>query len=492
MVKPLFFFYIVVLLFTGFQNLVASESLNERLYNAAKRGNTLTVKEILNANPESWLWDNVFGSFVNTRKSDSHGWSALHTAAFHGHHEVVSALLTHKAVSVNQVDDNGWTPLLVACRAGHLEVVKVLLKDGRIDVNIPNNLGSTPLWEASRHNHPKVIEWIIASGREIDFEKKGRFEKGDKETSSFDAVKKSGTEDAVWLMERFSGDSKQTRQEVRDTFPVFEVTLLKSATAFWEKTNKDGKEKIFEQQRIKREKEEGPRLTIKKKERLEKERLELVRLGVISAALCFFFVLLWRSRHFFRSRPIPRVGHAVHAVHAVPPRPPPNPVVETVSEGGCPICTEDNRVLLDVNTTCGHRFCLECIQHHINAGLDERGIQFHCLSCPEMVSASVASFVLTPQGIERLHRFSTTETPSTAMPGSSSSTATVDAASLSLIEKTTKRCPRSACSAPIEKNNGCDHMTCLACKHEFCWLCFADWKSIRTTGHNKTCLNYRR
>ncbi|KAF5836210.1 hypothetical protein DUNSADRAFT_6276 [Dunaliella salina] len=38
----------------------------------------------------------------------------------------------------------------------------------------------------------------------------------------------------------------------------------------------------------------------------------------------------------------------------------------------------------------------------------------------------------------------------------------------------TKPCPR--CSRPIEKNQGCMHMTCSQCRFEFCWLCQGDWK----------------
>lgn len=33
----------------------------------------------------------------------------------------------------------------------------------------------------------------------------------------------------------------------------------------------------------------------------------------------------------------------------------------------------------------------------------------------------------------------------------------------------TKVCP--ACKVPIEKNQGCNHMVCRMCKHEWCWLC---------------------
>lgn len=38
---------------------------------------------------------------------------------------------------------------------------------------------------------------------------------------------------------------------------------------------------------------------------------------------------------------------------------------------------------------------------------------------------------------------------------------------------TVKRCPR--CLSKIEKNEGCNHMTCSRCKNEFCWLCRGKW-----------------
>jgi ariadne-1 len=37
----------------------------------------------------------------------------------------------------------------------------------------------------------------------------------------------------------------------------------------------------------------------------------------------------------------------------------------------------------------------------------------------------------------------------------------------------TKKCPK--CDTRIEKNQGCNHMTCRVCRHEFCWICMNAW-----------------
>jgi len=40
----------------------------------------------------------------------------------------------------------------------------------------------------------------------------------------------------------------------------------------------------------------------------------------------------------------------------------------------------------------------------------------------------------------------------------------------------TKKCPK--CSARIEKNQGCNHMTCKICKYDFCWICMGTYSSF--------------
>ena len=56
----------------------------------------------------------------------------------------------------------------------------------------------------------------------------------------------------------------------------------------------------------------------------------------------------------------------------------------------------------------------------------------------------------------------------------------------------TKKCPR--CQTPIEKDEGCNHMACRKCRHEFCWICMKDWHTHSQhtgTALIKDCINMR-
>lgn len=55
-----------------------------------------------------------------------------------------------------------------------------------------------------------------------------------------------------------------------------------------------------------------------------------------------------------------------------------------------------------------------------------------------------------------------------------------------------KHCPN--CKSLIEKNSGCDHMTCTQCHFQFCWACLAKYESIIRHGnhyHRPHCKHFR-
>jgi hypothetical protein len=63
------------------------------------------------------------------------------------------------------------------------------------------------------------------------------------------------------------------------------------------------------------------------------------------------------------------------------------------------------------------------------------------------------------------------------------------------IKKQCKTCP--GCKRSIQKKGGCDHMTCGACRHEFCWVCSVPYRgpkgviNLGNQAHKEDCLYYR-
>ncbi|KAI4158248.1 MAG: hypothetical protein LQ342_007622 [Letrouitia transgressa] len=57
-----------------------------------------------------------------------------------------------------------------------------------------------------------------------------------------------------------------------------------------------------------------------------------------------------------------------------------------------------------------------------------------------------------------------------------------DSETANWISANTKECPK--CLSTIEKNGGCNHMTCRKCKYEFCWMCMGLWSEHGTSWYN--------
>ncbi|KAJ7162284.1 RING-5 domain-containing protein [Mycena filopes] len=57
-----------------------------------------------------------------------------------------------------------------------------------------------------------------------------------------------------------------------------------------------------------------------------------------------------------------------------------------------------------------------------------------------------------------------------------------DSETANWIKSNTKECAK--CMSTIEKNGGCNHMTCKKCKHEFCWVCMGPWSEHGTAWYS--------
>lgn len=53
-----------------------------------------------------------------------------------------------------------------------------------------------------------------------------------------------------------------------------------------------------------------------------------------------------------------------------------------------------------------------------------------------------------------------------------------DSETVNWILANTQSCPQ--CNSLIEKNGGCNHITCSTCQYEFCWICLGTWKEHGT------------
>ncbi|EEB06492.2 hypothetical protein SJAG_01533 [Schizosaccharomyces japonicus yFS275] len=61
-----------------------------------------------------------------------------------------------------------------------------------------------------------------------------------------------------------------------------------------------------------------------------------------------------------------------------------------------------------------------------------------------------------------------------------------DSETANWIHANTKECPK--CLTTIEKNGGCNHMTCKKCKYGFCWVCLGPWTEHGNSWY--TCNRY--
>mmetsp|Transcript_29292 Transcript_29292/g.79286 ORF Transcript_29292/g.79286 Transcript_29292/m.79286 type:complete len:514 (+) Transcript_29292:367-1908(+) len=213
----------------------------------------------------------------------------------------------------------------------------------------------------------------------------------------------------------------------------------------------------------------------------------------------------------------------------------------------CPICYDDMKEGSTMAMPCGHEFCMDCWHDFCANAIEHEGPSCVYATCPEATCTEVLTEVeMEKAAPEYLRKFQTfqlrnfveSSTLTRWCPGigcdriACASTASAmeqegniahcDGCSTSFcmvcgeephapsgckdlakwnekcrnesetanwILANTKSCPK--CSSRIEKNQGCNHITCQRCKHEFCWICSGDWVTHgANTGGYYRCNKY--
>ena len=127
-------------------SLFGFQSKEEKLFEAAKKGDTNTVKSLLEENTHI---------DVNYRDSYYDGYTALHYAASNGHREICELLISNSNIDINVKDNIGDTALHSAASNGHREICELFMSNSNIDISIETNKGYTAseLALARGHNH---------------------------------------------------------------------------------------------------------------------------------------------------------------------------------------------------------------------------------------------------------------------------------------------------------------------------------------------------
>ncbi|KAI0251905.1 hypothetical protein BJV78DRAFT_1207615 [Lactifluus subvellereus] len=190
--------------------------------------------------------------------------------------------------------------------------------------------------------------------------------------------------------------------------------------------------------------------------------------------------------------------------------------VAAADDDHCPVCLEPP--LTPVSLSCGHKWCNACLIAYLNAASDTRSFPISCLGnqgrCTELVSISLARRVLPPADFDALalaafhvhvqarpgeyHYCPTPDCPQAYPSGPRNSTLTCPSCLVRICPSChveyhegitcadredggdrlfhewmrahgVKKCP--GCHAPIERSEGCNHMTCTRCHTHTCWVC---------------------
>ena len=131
------------------------------------------------------------------------------------------------------------------------------------------------------------------------------------------------------------------------------------------------------------------------------------------------------------------------------------------------------------HTISNNRFVGECIKSlplPISYSADCGGYHFFCWECGDEGHA--------PLGCKLWKKWE--EKCSLINSGNFESSKDEDVNGLLWLTSNNRICPK--CSSHVEKADGCNHVQCVQCRHDFCWICLESWKKHgSSSGDNLKC-----
>jgi len=137
----------------------------------------------------------------------------------------------------------------------------------------------------------------------------------------------------------------------------------------------------------------------------------------------------------------------------------------------CECCTVTKPEEEFTRLGCGHSlFCKECMIADINRqarnSLKVTRIECPLYECKRRITVQEVHGILSAEDYKK---YTTMVAKFNEM--IEAGAVKGDAALEQWKKENTKPCPGEGCSKSLEKNEGCNHMTCAVCRCEFCWTC---------------------
>ena len=102
--------------------------------------------------------------FVNVEDKTNDGMTALHIASNNGRYELVKSLIQDLGADVEAASKDGFTSLHIACSIGNLAICEYLLNVCHARIKTADNMGRAALHIASIYGHHKIVTLLVNAG----------------------------------------------------------------------------------------------------------------------------------------------------------------------------------------------------------------------------------------------------------------------------------------------------------------------------------------